>query len=287
MKLKSFLPVIAILTIVLLLSFNDFEKSSISKYHSKDMLKYSSGAPAGKTGAPGEGTCVNCHTGNVLNGASQNEFTFSEVANEYTTGQSYTIDISTDSPGSANGFQIVALNAANENIGTLSSGVGSNAIVDGSKIYITHSTSSLSAWTINWEAPDAYTGPVTFYLATNKANNNGTQSGDLIFNSQHVINSSIAGIYFNEYANLNENVNMMFNPSQRTINISYALGKASSITHQLVDLSGKVVAVNSIGMVGMGKNEHSIEISSNIKKGAYISTLFIDNHSFTRMLSIN
>jgi hypothetical protein len=168
----------------------------------------------------------------------------------------------------------------------LSPGVGSIAETDASKIYINQNDTGVSSWTINWEAPTSNQGPVTFYLATNKGDGDGLQIGDEIYNSQHVVNPSVAGIYFNEYVNLDENIDMSFNPYQKTIDISYTLGKSSSIAYQLVDMNGRIVDFNSIGMLGIGKNEHSFNVSNNTNKGAYISTLFIDNHIFTRTLNI-
>ena len=63
-------------------------------------------------------------------------------------------------------------------------------ISGGQRKYATHksssNTSATQTWNWTWEAPATEQGAITFYVATNKANNNGNDNGDIIYLSQHV-----------------------------------------------------------------------------------------------------
>lgn len=148
-------------------------------------IAISTGPPAGHTGAPGEATCLSCHT--VDPGPGQ--FTITAPQN-YNPGQTYQIAVqhqSSDESRRRWGFQLTSL-AGNTPAGTLSNISGNTQIVQGgSRTYIQHNFAGTfpnqgggATWTFNWVAPAAGSGPVTFYAAGNQANNDGTSDGDRI-----------------------------------------------------------------------------------------------------------
>jgi hypothetical protein len=154
---------------------------------------YASGPPAGHTGAPGEQTCVQCHTGTLNSGPGS--ITISGVPETYTPNQQITLTVRVSHPDRRRwGFQITALDDANDPAGKLTpsnrnvtksaSGTGSLS----GRSYVEHTTNGTFAnhaqgaeWEVLWTAPDHDVGRVTFYAAGNAANNNNGSSGDSIY----------------------------------------------------------------------------------------------------------
>lgn len=157
-----------------------------SQYIGQSATAFSDGPPPGHTGAPGEVTCTNCHSGSSTGGT----FTITPPAN-YQPGQTYQIvvrHINADPTRERWGFQLTAL-AATSPAGTFSNITGFTQIVGGAmqRDYVEHTVEGTFAgtrggaqWTFNWTAPSTDVGPVTFYAAGNQANNDGTSSGDRI-----------------------------------------------------------------------------------------------------------
>lgn len=157
--------------------------------------KNAGGAAPGKTGAPGEGNCTQCHAGSVLDGTSENVLTVLNgvtPVSSYVPGQQYNVNLLMSSNPVKRGFQATALTSANVMAGAFTGQAGNTSINGGAKKYANHtSTSNTSAaapsWTWTWTAPSAGTGDVTFYVASNKTNNNGNDNGDMIYLSQVIV----------------------------------------------------------------------------------------------------
>ena len=156
---------------------------------------FSSGPPAGYTGAPQEEpqACAECHvppdagTGKISITAPQT----------YVPGQTYPITVThanADQTRLRWGFELTVLdNASDEKAGQLQNPDGltqvlNNAGPGSARQYIEHTAAGTFAgqhngasWTFNWTAPPTDVGPVTFYAAGNQANNDGNTSGDYIY----------------------------------------------------------------------------------------------------------
>ena len=147
---------------------------------------YSTGPPAGHTGAPGEVTCAECHENTIGPGtlaitAPQN----------YALSQTYQIVVrhqSSDTTRQRWGFQLTSL-AGTAPAGTLTSIGGVTQVISGAggRTYIEHTESGTfpgqdggAVWTFNWTAPATNVGPIKFYAAGNQANNDGNSTGDRI-----------------------------------------------------------------------------------------------------------
>src|SRR5438105_1459125 len=74
--------------------------------------------PKARTGAPGEGTCADCHSGAGLNlGPGYVTLSFSGSGNQYKTSKNYTVTVNViDTSEVRFGFQTVSLDA-NNNMG--------------------------------------------------------------------------------------------------------------------------------------------------------------------------
>lgn len=155
---------------------------------------YSSGPPPGYSRAPGEEpeACAECHLSSGDPGSGQISIT---VPPTYVAGQTYQITVTHTNPDSTRrrwGFQLTALDPADEKAGELQSTSVLTQVITGgpggNRQYIEHTSSGTfidqqggASWTFNWTAPGTDVGPVTFYAAGNHANNDGNTSGDFIY----------------------------------------------------------------------------------------------------------
>lgn len=149
--------------------------------------------PVGKTGAPSEGTCADCHgsgngTGNNTGGGLM---VILPALGTYSPGQTYPIAVALDGPGATRyGFELTALDASNNMAGTFTNVTDSTGTQSGNgRIYVNQVTthgdgtyagqSGGGGWVFTWTAPAPGAGTVTFYAAGVAANNdNSADSGD-------------------------------------------------------------------------------------------------------------
>lgn len=155
-------------------------------------MNYSSGPAAvngnGYTGAPGESfTCGGCHS----NGAFGTTSVTLEVRNAggslvtiYNPGETYDLTLSVNhqmGTPAAYGFQMVALNDADNSTGTFGS-PGSNmgfVVGNSGRTYAEHNMRSVSnQFLMEWTAPTSGTGDVTFHYAGNAVNSAAGTGGD-------------------------------------------------------------------------------------------------------------
>src|SRR5215210_6388092 len=153
---------------------------------------YSSGPPAGYTHAPGELDCSDCHT---TPAQSSGTLTLN-VPDKYTPGQTYDITVAHASGDATRvrwGFQMTALDAADQKAGAFAPADDLTRVLNGegpfpAREYVEHTSKGTfpgqqngAGWTFRWTAPAEDVGPVTFYLAGNQANGDGSSAGDNIY----------------------------------------------------------------------------------------------------------
>jgi hypothetical protein len=96
------------------LAFVNSKASSIEKsYLSRTHKLSAAGSLAGRTGAPGEANCTQCHSGTVQSGTGVNTVTIANgmtPITNYTPGVTYNVAVSFATASTKNGFQIVARN---------------------------------------------------------------------------------------------------------------------------------------------------------------------------------
>jgi hypothetical protein len=157
---------------------------------------FASGPPAGHTGAPGEGTCVECHAGTLNSGPGS--IVIEGVPDQYEPNQEVHVTVRVRHPNQSRwGFEITALDAANKGVGTFSL-VDRNTtrITEGGgnltgRFYVEHTTAGTfegrsggAMWELVWKAPAEDAGIVTFYAAGNAANGNNQNTGDSIYTTK-------------------------------------------------------------------------------------------------------
>lgn len=163
------------------------------------------GAPARKTGAPGDTTCTSCHSGTEVNaGGGRVQITAAGGAN-YTPGERQKITVTvTDPTAQRYGFEASARLASNltgGQAGTLAP-LGSDTHVicedEGNPPcratapvqFITHSSpKNPGTFEFDWTPPaDASAGEVRIYVAGNAVNGNGQPTGDHVYTSSITLN---------------------------------------------------------------------------------------------------
>jgi PKD repeat protein len=157
-------------------------------------ILYHTGSPGGKTGSPGDGnaTCTQCHTGTPVTVTGW--ITSNIPASGYVPGQTYTITATATHTGAVLfGFEMTAENASNNKTGTfIITNATQTQLVNNNKS-VTHTQNGTTpsgnskSWSVNWTAPAAGTGNVTFYGAFNAANGNGGSSGDVIYKTSTLV----------------------------------------------------------------------------------------------------
>ncbi|WP_430406255.1 choice-of-anchor V domain-containing protein [Fluviicola sp.] len=181
----------------LLLSFSGKESiQTVKNFSTNFHLLNQAGSPGGKTGAPGDATCTQCHSGSVQSGSGFNLVTLTSGGSpvtEYLPSTTYQVTVTMSTNNVKNGFEIVPLNPNNTMAGTLAitDATHTKTITSLGKTRVTHKLAgtSLTSWSFNWTSPATNVGTVTFYLATNETNSNAGSTGDVIRTSQHPFGS--------------------------------------------------------------------------------------------------
>jgi hypothetical protein len=209
---------------------------------------YNAAGKAGKTGAPGENTCIQCHSGNMLNDPSGSmEITHATMSNnEYTPGQMYDMSVVVSHPGSTLfGFSIVALDANGQSVGTWTSGSDNQsavAMISGNqRQYLTHASGGINAidahtFSFQWTAPAQDVGPVTFYATGNGANEDGDNSGDFIFSASSTV-QAVQPIGVEQHQD--KVVQLAWNAA--VDRVSVLASETHNVNWEVLDLNGRIV----------------------------------------------
>jgi len=151
-------------------------------------LANSSNPPTGRTGAPFDGSCNNCHSGGSFTGTVAVEGMPATVEPNTTYPLMITLTPTSGSP-IRGGYQLVAVDANNVNCGNLTaSNTQSGTEFAGSREYLEQrgaknfTGGGPATWAFTWQSPGSVTGnSIKFYYIGNFCNNSGNVSGDIAF----------------------------------------------------------------------------------------------------------
>jgi hypothetical protein len=250
--------------------------------------RFSFGSPGGKTGAPGDETCTNCHLGTVQSGIGMNSVIISDQngpVGSYTPGMDYEVTISLATNNGKNGFEIVPFSSSNVQAGTVYTLDNFTQLIDlGATSRITHdfSGNTLNSWTFGWTAPNSNVGDVTFYLATNLTNGNMAGDGDAIFTSQHVIGSTVG---ITDQKN-KLGIQAFYDPSTTSISLTIDSKASGESALNIVGLDGKSVQFEKLGKVSVGENQKNINLNNGIPKGMYVLHVNVGNDFSTKKIYV-
>jgi methionine-rich copper-binding protein CopC len=128
-------------------------------------------------------------------------------------------------------------------------------------------------------------GDVIFYVASNKANNNNGDSGDMIYLSQHTIAAqSSSGLIENKVEN--KDLVASYDAVNNKIALKFNSMFAGEMTLNLTDLNGRSVMLSELGTSMIGNNVQIITLPSDLKNGVYLVNLFINNKVLSKKISI-
>lgn len=292
---KQYFFILLTTTTIASLAFTKMSKNIEITKRKNSHLKFSAGVPAGKTGAPGEANCTECHGGTVQDGTGLNILTLldetQEAVIEYTPGESYTVGIDMP-PAAKRGFQVSPRIASDDSKAGNSVGIPSISTVtsESGKQYISHnaaSNTSQSGWAFSWTAPSTDVGDVIFYLATNQTDNSGTvEVGDIIRTSQHTFAAQSQSASLKE-KNPKVSLEVGFSKQNNSLFLNFSSLQSGTAFVNLVDMTGKSVFTSKITNAKIGSNQETILLPGGLKEGVYVVNLFVNNNSVSKRIMIS
>lgn len=188
-------------------------------------LGNSDGALPQNTGAPDDLTCgrAPCHNVPANVGEATINIDVEDGSEVYQPGGTHTLTLTiSDAQSPRNGFQIVALDENDENIGAwILTAPGEMKIIDGIGLprkYVTHQAAGnlQNSWTLDWQAPQEAMGDITFYASVLDANNNGNNMGDAVYTTSNTLSAEVSS----RVESLKENsVKIYPNPARQQVYI--------------------------------------------------------------------
>jgi hypothetical protein len=250
------------------------------------------GASAGNTGAPGENNCTACHSGTAASGDGFNILEWADGINNYTPGETYTIQLTMNDASNKNGFQLVALTASGN------AQAGSMIITDDVRTQLLNGTAgkqyvgqraagtSVSQWSFNWTAPATNVGNVVFYVATNKSNSNNQNSGDLIRLSQHTFAAPASGVSLTAYEMIQASLRIGYNKDASLISILFSTDESEPLHVNIMNAQGQSVQSHSLGMSYPGENNKEVRLKQQLSAGIYFVNFFVGNKAYSEKILV-
>ncbi len=237
---------------------------SVVLYHA---MAHSDQPVAGKTGAPSENNCSQCHTGSPINTEGKVAIQFSQLTTGYEPNKEYPMEVIVEKDAFTTfGFEVVAIQqSTNKTIGTFVIADATTTqlfseIVDGeTRNYIGHTkagtkTTSLgkSSWNFIWKSPSTSAGDIVFYVASIAANGKNTRFNDWVYTSSLNISEGI-----NATENLREAEDFTISTNYQTnqLLIRYRHLSSSPIAITVVDVKGNLIEAATLNSGNMGNNE--------------------------------
>lgn len=158
-----------------------------------------------RTGAPGsDPTCQQCHAGGSF-APEINAFLVLDgdiaLGSSYQPGQTHTLVVSVNATsGTPAGYGVhgTAVLADGANAGSFNDQDANDCIwldeVDGRHIFEQNDLCASGTFEVEWVAPAAGSGPVTFYVASVTANGNGVSSGDAFAGGSFAFDEGVVGV---------------------------------------------------------------------------------------------
>lgn len=233
------------------------------------LVSFSANPPDGKTGAPGETFCSECHTPN--NTPNQGELTVEGFPATINPGETYLLTVvNRNTVGDAvrGGFQMTILGQFNTRAGTMAkpstSSVVSNTL--SGRQYFEHNPSVLYPdsnvikWTVEWTADDVTAGSeITYYAAGNVGNGNFQSTGDRLVSAT---GKGTVLVSANEEISLYK-PSLYPNPGNNQLNVVLADGTTPDGSCIFYTLTGSRVAESEI-------QQGVINVQQELPTGVYL-----------------
>lgn len=211
------------------------------------LVSFSSNPPDGKTGAPGDGFCTECH--NQFNPPQQGFIAVLGFPDAITPNQTYTLTVvvnNTTNDALKAGFQMTILSPLNTKAGEMSNPSANSTIANflGRQYFehnpaVSFADSTIASWTVDWTAPDLPSGSqIRWFAAGNIANGNFESSGDRIVGGNGSGTIMLSGTNDIKPTDLT----VYPNPGRGELNVQFPDGQVANGDAVWIDLSGKQVA---------------------------------------------
>ncbi len=245
------------------------------------------GANQGNTGAPGDQmignnprTCQSCHaTGDIQVVMSLEVL---DVDNNpitaYTPEEVYTVKVSIDSAAgpAANGYGFQMVNLFDEDNadvnGWTESGHSDNVKLAASsntnRVYAEQNgTSDVKDFLVQWQAPAAGKGDVSFYSAGIGVNRNGSTSGDGAATPIKVTLPESLVSQIEDLSSVGIGIEVAPNPVKDQLFLKVQSERKSLVTMQLINATGQVFYQQQMNLI-QGQQFENIDLSQ-LAKGVY------------------
>ncbi len=243
-----------------------------------------SGAPAGRTGSPGDG--VTCNNGSCHSGAAPTDqvasITSDVPVGGYVPGTTYNITATASKQGVIEfGFQLSPQNASGTKLGAFATPLPAgtqfaNPNTGMANKYVTHTSSGTAGtntktWTVRWPAPTAGPGTVTFYGAFNFTNSMNNSSGDVIKNaSLDITENTSTGI---DETIVQGGFDVFPNPANDIVNVSFYLYEMTNVNAEIFDINGRLVKQTTTENLHPGRHELTFNAHGDMEAGLYFIRL--------------
>ncbi len=250
---------------------------------------YSGGPPDEKTGAPGEGTCIDCHFGNPLN-SGDGSFTIDGPEN-FMPGETYTFVVTLSDPDQSRwGFELTPLELGSI---TITDETNTQQSTTNNKSYVKHTFTGTYdevddgpvSWSFDWTAPEDPPEEITFYAAGNAANGNGNTTGDFIYTTTFTSMLQVSGI--EDEISLPGQVTLgnYPNPFNASTIIQYNVPKRGFVSLTVYDLLGKKLTTLVNGYQDSGNRSVTFN-ADNYPSGLYLYRLSVGGETQTRVMTL-
>lgn len=198
-----------------------------------------------RTGGPlANGFCGNCHGAGAFNpmldvALLEND----QEVGIYLPGQTYTLQVTINADADAlrYGFQAVALDEDNNQVGSFAAGTGTQVVTLAQRQYVEHSSPSTSnTFEVEWTAPsEANLADVRFFVSGIAANNNGSSGGDgAVFLNEPVVVERPVGT--RELPALAHDLLVFPNPVNDLAHIQLSMDAATTVQLRLFNQAGRL-----------------------------------------------
>ncbi|MEO0897788.1 MAG: choice-of-anchor V domain-containing protein [Bacteroidota bacterium] len=256
---------------------------------SSQLISFTGGPPAGRSGAPGESTCqVSCHNSFDLNSGSGTTLIDSDVpATGYMPGETYTLTFKVKESGfSKFGFEGMVYSASTSgSIGNLviTDTDNTQSVSGAGRDYVVHTdigTAGVDSllWTVNWEAPTAGSGDVTVYAAFNSASGTNGNKDDFIYTNDLTISEDLTtSILSNDWT---PDFRWYQEADQLFVNV--VMKSAGDISMSLRDLQGKEVWRED---AFVSQDEYRTQVNTQaLAAGIYVATIKAPAQVYSRKI---
>lgn len=241
--------------------------------------------PKAKTGAPGEGTCADCHMGAGLDmGPGYVILAFSGSGNKYKVGKNYTVTVSVyDTTKTRFGFETVSVDVNNNQAGTPSETDKVNTTlqkddVTGKRYISNYTGTGLNVWSYKWKAPSFNMGDIKFYGTGNATNWNDALDGDNVYSASMIVKYK-ASNKLDEITDEAESTSEQYfsiypNPVTSVyFNASFYLESEKLISIEIYSLQGRYLQTLFQGIKEEGQHDQAIHLMKQVPTGIYLISL--------------